>query len=99
MVPVHSNRERKGGRPPYDPLCRPGITLEGTFRQRDQNAAGDIPELPTQSASPPTERTVLVSFRQGTNWITRTYDCNQQPPPLRRILQVIGEREELAERK
>jgi hypothetical protein len=52
-----------------------------------------IAQLPTNSAAPPLERTVLVSFKSGTNWLTRIYDFIQQPRALRRIHELIGERE------
>jgi len=51
--------------------------------------------LPSESAVPPLERTVLVSFRHGTNWVTRTYDFEHQPAALRKLHQIIGERWEL----
>jgi len=54
-----------------------------------------LAEFPTNSASPPLGRTVLVSFRSGSNWATRICDYTQQPAELRRIFQLIGEREEL----
>jgi hypothetical protein len=38
------------------------------------------------------ERTVLVSFRSGTKWLTRIYDSEQQADVLRGIYAIIGER-------
>jgi hypothetical protein len=58
-----------------------------------------IAELPSESSSPPLDRTVLVSFRHGTNWVTRTYDFSQQPAALRKMHQIIGERWELKDAK
>ena len=51
-----------------------------------------IRELPAESVSPPTERLVIVSFRAGTNWITRSYDSGRLPKPMRQIYDIIGER-------
>ena len=51
-----------------------------------------IRQLPTESVSPPIERLVIVSFRDGTNWITRSYDSDDLPMPMRQIYDIIGER-------
>ena len=51
-----------------------------------------IRQLPAESVSPPIERLVIVSFRRGTNWITRSYDSGVLPKPLRQIYDLIGER-------
>jgi hypothetical protein len=59
------------------------------------NLRAALAALPEQSASPPLGRTVLVSYRSGTNWVTRTYDFKQQSAALREVFQIIGEREEL----
>ena len=32
-----------------------------------------IHDLPAESVSPPIERLIIVSFREGTNWVTRSY--------------------------
>ena len=53
-----------------------------------------IQDLPTGNASPPLERLVIVSFREGTHWVTRIYDSGTLPKPVRRIYDIIGEREE-----
>ena len=51
-----------------------------------------IHELPSESMSPPINRLVIVSFREGTNWITSSYDTDTLPKPMRRIYDIIGER-------
>jgi hypothetical protein len=51
-----------------------------------------IRELPTRSVLPPIERLVIVSFRDGTNWVTRSYDSGSLPKPMRQIYDIIGER-------
>ena len=53
-----------------------------------------IGELPAKSEQPPVGRLVLVSFSDGTNWITRSYDNKALPEAVRQILDVIGERTE-----
>jgi hypothetical protein len=58
-----------------------------------------IDELPAESASPPLDRNVVVSFKSGTNWLSRIYDFEQQPKALRRIYEIIGERWELRQVK
>jgi len=55
-----------------------------------------INNLPSESASPPIERLVVVSFCQGTNWVTRSYDGGALPKPMRQIYGIIGERYETA---
>jgi hypothetical protein len=49
-------------------------------------------ELPSTNASPPIKSLVVVSFRQGTNWITRTYDTDDPPKPLGQIYTTMGGR-------
>ena len=51
-----------------------------------------IGELPAESVSPPIERLVIVSFRDGTNWVTRSYDSDSLPKPMRQIYEIVGER-------
>ena len=53
-----------------------------------------IRELPAESVLPPIERLVIVSFRDGTNWVTRSYDDDALPKPMRRIYDIIGEQNE-----
>jgi hypothetical protein len=48
--------------------------------------------LPTESVLPPMERLVIVSFRDGTNWVTRSYDSGSLPKPVRQIYDIVGER-------
>ena len=47
-----------------------------------------IRELPPTNALPSIDDLVIVSFRQGTNWITRTYDKRNLPKPVERISQI-----------
>ena len=49
-----------------------------------------IRELPAESVLPPIERLVIVSFREGTNWVTRSYDDEALPKPMRQIYDIIG---------
>jgi hypothetical protein len=51
-----------------------------------------IRRLPGESVSPPIERLVIVSFREGTNWVTRSYDSDALPKPMRQIYDIVGER-------
>jgi hypothetical protein len=51
-----------------------------------------IRDLPATNASPPIARLIIVSFHQGTNWITRTYDSGRLPQAMRQIQGAIGER-------
>jgi hypothetical protein len=53
-----------------------------------------IRELPAESVLPPIERLVIVSFRDGTNWVTRRYDDDALPKPMRQIFDIIGEQSE-----
>jgi hypothetical protein len=53
-----------------------------------------IRELPMTNSTPPLNRLVIVSFRQGTNWLTRTYDRQALPHAMHRIYEIIGERPE-----
>jgi len=53
-----------------------------------------IRELPAESVLPPIERLVIVSFREGTNWVTRSYDDDALPKPMRQIFDIIGEQSE-----
>jgi len=58
-----------------------------------------IRELPAASVSPPIEWLVIVSFRDGTNWVTRSYDSRTLPKPMRQIYGIIGERFETKQTK
>jgi len=53
-----------------------------------------ISELPAENSFPPVERLVVVSFREGTNWVTRSYDSGTLPKAMRQIYDIIGERPE-----
>jgi hypothetical protein len=55
-----------------------------------------IGELPATYATPPIERLLLVSFRQGTNWLTRSYDRMAAPEAMLKIYAIIEERFETA---
>lgn len=59
------------------------------------NLLSAIRELPSENTIPPVfERLVIVSFREGSNWVTRSYDALALPPAMRRIYDIIGERSE-----
>jgi hypothetical protein len=62
------------------------------------NLRSAIHELPVESKSPPVERLVIVSFREGTNWVTRSYDSDALPKSMRQIYDIIGERFESKDR-
>ena len=47
-----------------------------------------IRELPPTNAAPPVDQLVLVSFHQGTNWVTYNYDRRCPPKLLDRIYEV-----------
>ena len=46
-------------------------------------------DLPPESVSPPIERLVIVSFRDGTNWVTRSYDTGNLPKSMRPIYDIM----------
>lgn len=58
-----------------------------------------ILQLPAENMSPPVERLVIVSFRAGTNWITRSYDYDALPEPMRRIYDIVRDRSEITKDK
>jgi hypothetical protein len=45
--------------------------------------------LPSKNATPPIERLIIVSFREGTNWITHTYDRDTPPSQMRKVYEII----------
>ena len=47
-----------------------------------------IRELPPTNALPPIDELVIVSFHQGTNWVTHTYDKRNLPIPMRQIYEI-----------
>jgi hypothetical protein len=49
-----------------------------------QDVITAVKALPTQSASPPPEKLVIVSYKEGV-WKTRTYDRDALPPVVERI--------------
>jgi hypothetical protein len=48
-------------------------------------------QLPVTSESPPMGRLIIVSFRIGENWITRSYDRNALPKPVQEIWGIVME--------
>lgn len=66
------------------------------WKQLSENQLKDlrstIKELPSQSVLPPVERLVVVSFKDGTNWITRAYDQTNLPPAMHKVYGLVGER-------
>ena len=57
-----------------------------------KNLHAALDQLPAKSTSPPIERLVIVSFRQSSKWVTRSYDSRALPNSMRRIYDIIGER-------
>lgn len=51
-----------------------------------------IEDLPVESSMPPLNRLLVVSFRQGTNVVTRSYDRQALPNAVHRIFDIVGER-------
>ena len=49
-----------------------------------------IRELPARFDTPPGERLLIVSFRDGSNWVTRSFDKKSPPPSLTNIFNLIG---------
>ena len=49
-----------------------------------------IQDLPPTNAAPSIESLVIVSFREGTNWITRTYDTDELPKPMYEVYRITG---------
>jgi hypothetical protein len=47
-----------------------------------------ISELPPTNAMPPINDLLIVSFLQGTNWITRTYDRRSLSKAMEQIFQI-----------
>jgi len=42
-----------------------------------------LQNLPAKSKTPSIERLVIISFREGTNWMTRSYDSGTLSKPMR----------------
>ena len=57
-----------------------------------QSLRSAIRGLPAESVSPPLERLLVVSFRDDTNWVMRSYDSGSLPTAMRQIYDIIGER-------
>jgi len=55
--------------------------------------------LPSESTLPPIERLVIVSFADGSVWVTRAYDSSALPQAMRQIYDIIGERFESKQMK
>ena len=64
-----------------------------------KNLRSAIGELPTTNQYPWLSTLVIVSYRNGTNWIIHSYARNSnemtEAPALRHILNIIGERPEV----
>ncbi len=58
-----------------------------------------IKALPSENEFPPMGRLVIVSFRDGATWVTRSYDDKDRPQALRKIYDIIGERFESKQRQ
>ena len=59
-----------------------------------------LQRLPTTSVLPPVERLLVVSFRAGPDWITRSYDSAALPGAMREIYNLLGgERFETRDRR
>lgn len=46
--------------------------------------------LPAKNDSPPAERIFLLSYRDGTNWVTRIFDRENLPKPARQIDEIVS---------
>lgn len=51
-----------------------------------------LKDLPEQSVYPPLNRLILISIESGPNWIHRFYDLQNEPPGLKRIIQVFQDK-------
>ncbi len=47
-----------------------------------------IRQLPPTNALPPIENLGVLNFREGTNWVTRSYDKRSPPKVLDRIREI-----------
>jgi hypothetical protein len=50
-------------------------------------------QLPTTNDDPPVEQLVVISFWDGTRWLTRSYDTESLPSEMQSIFEVIHRRE------
>jgi hypothetical protein len=65
---------------------QPGKKIKQLFSETElTNLELSIKELPSQNSTPPLERLVIVSFKSGTNWVTRTYDRQSLPKVMLNI--------------
>jgi hypothetical protein len=70
---------------------QPGKKIKQLFSEADlTNLESAVKEFPSQNSTPPVERLVIVSFKSGTNWITRTYDRQSLPKAMLNVC-VIAE--------
>jgi hypothetical protein len=58
-----------------------------------QDLRAVIGQLPTENATPPIERLVIVSWSRGTNWLTTSYDRQSLPAGMRQVYGLIGDRQ------
>ena len=63
-----------------------------------QNLRSAIKELPAKNILPPIRQLVVVSFKDGTNWVTHSYDRTNLPPAMHKIHNIIGERFETTDK-
>jgi hypothetical protein len=55
-----------------------------------EDISAALAELPEEDGTPPLDRLLLVSHRQGRRWVTRVYDRAKPPPAVRRIYETTG---------
>jgi hypothetical protein len=48
-----------------------------------------IEKLPTRCEAPPIGRLVIVSFSEGTNWVTRTYDSGTASEAMNKVFGIL----------
>ncbi|HWE97193.1 MAG TPA: hypothetical protein VG269_24755 [Tepidisphaeraceae bacterium] len=51
--------------------------------------------LPASQGRPPVGHLVLISARDGRDWVTRGYDARRVPPQVEQLLSLLGERFEI----
>jgi hypothetical protein len=62
---------------------QPGKKIKQSLSESElKNLELAIKEFPSQNSTPPLERLVIVSFKSGTNWVTRTYDRQSLPKAM-----------------
>jgi hypothetical protein len=75
----------------------PGWAIQASHRKELSHEAitslrAAVRELPAACVSPPVGRLVIVSYHEGTNWVSRTYDRDSLSKPMQRIYDILGER-------